>query len=119
MQEPKPQHHLGAWEESILGTRPYEELSKQVADFLFKNISLHPDSGDIIGRGVQFEIEAKMGLLIDRDTNERVEKFIGSECILHDTGRLAFKSSMTAVSSIAPAKMTETNFSPFRPNTKD
>ncbi|KAI8175882.1 mRNA-capping enzyme subunit beta [Colletotrichum sp. SAR 10_75] len=96
VQEPKPQHHLGAWEESILGTRPYEELSKQVADFLFKNISLHPDSGDIIGRGVQFEIEAKMGLLIDRDTNERVEKFIGSECILHDTGRLAFKSSMTA-----------------------
>ncbi|KAL0768617.1 hypothetical protein CaCOL14_009592 [Colletotrichum acutatum] len=94
---PKAESLLGPWEESILGTRPYEELSKTIADFLFKNVTLHPDSGEIIGRGVQFEIEAKMGQLIDRDTNDRVERAIGSECVLHDTGRLAFRSSMTEV----------------------
>ncbi|TQN73467.1 MRNA-capping enzyme subunit beta [Colletotrichum shisoi] len=92
---PKPDSLLGPWEESILGTRPSEELSKTIADFLFKNVTLHPDSGEILGRGVQFEIEAKMGQLIDRDTNDRVERAIGSECVLHDTGRLAFRSSMT------------------------
>ncbi|OLN96935.1 mRNA-capping enzyme subunit beta [Colletotrichum chlorophyti] len=94
---PKSESLLGPWEESILGTRPYEELSKTIADFLFQNVVLHPDSGEILGRGVQFEIEAKMGQLIDRDTNSRVERAIGTECVLHDTGRLAFKSSMTEV----------------------
>ncbi|TDZ19074.1 mRNA-capping enzyme subunit beta [Colletotrichum orbiculare MAFF 240422] len=96
VQEPKADNLLGPWEESILGTRPYEELSRQVADFLFSNIIQHRVFNEISSqRDVEYEIEAKLGVLIDRDTNDRVDRAIASECILFDNGRLAFKSSMT------------------------
>ncbi|KAL2756049.1 hypothetical protein ACRALDRAFT_1070802 [Sodiomyces alcalophilus JCM 7366] len=86
---------LGPWEPSITGLKPMEEISKTIADFLFVNVIGSPDAGEIMSRGIQFEIEAKLGTLIDKDTNDRVMKFVATECILHDTGRLAFRSSMT------------------------
>jgi hypothetical protein len=95
---PRPESLLGAWEPSITGAKPYDEISRRVADFLFVNVIAHPDSGEIHSRGIQFEIEAKLGTLIDKDTNYRVYKQVDTECLLHDTGRVAFKSSMTEVS---------------------
>jgi len=89
---------LGPWEPCIIGVKPYEEVSKTIADFIFINVISNPDNGEIINRGVQFEIEAKLGTLIDKDTNERVDKYVSTECVLQDTGRIAFKSSMSAVS---------------------
>lgn len=86
---------LGPWEPSITGKRPYEELSKNVADFLFVHVVQHPDMGEISSRGVQFEIEAKLGTLISKDTNDRVNIPVTTECLLHDNGRVAFRSSMT------------------------
>ncbi|ROT36558.1 mRNA triphosphatase CET1 [Sodiomyces alkalinus F11] len=86
---------LGPWEPSITGVKPMEEISKAIADFLFVNVIASPVAGEITSRGIQFEIEAKLGTLIDKDTNDRVMKFIATECILQDTGRLAFRSSMT------------------------
>ncbi|EGY15578.1 mRNA-capping enzyme subunit beta [Verticillium dahliae VdLs.17] len=87
---------LGPWEPSITGVKPTDEIAKNVADFLYLNVVANPDSGEIANRGVEFEIEAKLGTLIDKDTNERVEKFVTTACLLHDTGRIAFRSSMTA-----------------------
>lgn len=96
--EPLGSHELlGPWEASITGVKPYEEISKTVADFLFFHVINAQDGQEILGRGIEFEIEAKLGTLIDKDTNHRVEKFVDSECILRDTGRVAFKSSMTEV----------------------
>jgi hypothetical protein len=69
-----------------------------VADFLFLNVINTPDMREISSRGIQFEIEAKLGTLIDRDTNQRVDRGIASECVLMDNSRVAFKSSMTEVS---------------------
>jgi hypothetical protein len=88
---------LGPWEPSITGLKPYEELSRQVADFLFVNVLKTPDMGEITSRGIQFEVEAKLGTLIDRDTNHRISRGVASECVLSDNNRVAFKSSMTEV----------------------
>ncbi|KAH7166312.1 putative mRNA capping nucleoside-triphosphatase [Dactylonectria macrodidyma] len=93
--EPGPQDILGPWEASITGVKPYEEMSKTVADFLFINVINNEDMQEITSRGIQFEIEAKLGTLIDKDTNHRVDRLLESECVLHDNSRLAFRSSMT------------------------
>lgn len=92
---PNPQDQLGPWEASITGVKPSEELSKNVADFLFIHVINNQDMQEITSRGIQFEIEAKLGTLIDKDTNQRVDRFVATECILDDNGRVAFKSSMT------------------------
>ncbi|RDA83379.1 hypothetical protein CP532_4725 [Ophiocordyceps camponoti-leonardi (nom. inval.)] len=86
---------LGPWEASITGVKPYEEISKTVADFIFIHVVNHPDFQEIASRGIQFEIEAKLGTLIDKDTNCRVDRLLDTESVLHDTGRIAFRSSMT------------------------
>ncbi|KAK2608542.1 mRNA-capping enzyme subunit beta [Conoideocrella luteorostrata] len=93
--EPGPQDILGPWEATITGVKPSEEMSKTVADFIFIHVVNNPDIKEIMSRGIQFEIEAKLGTLIDKDTNYRVDRLLDTECILHDNGRVAFKSSMT------------------------
>ncbi|KAH7140106.1 putative mRNA capping nucleoside-triphosphatase [Dactylonectria estremocensis] len=93
--EPGPQDILGPWEASITGVKPYEEMSKTVADWLFINVINNEDMQEITSRGIQFEIEAKLGTLIDKDTNHRVDRLLESECVLHDNARIAFRSSMT------------------------
>lgn len=110
--ETGPQSILGPWEASIMGVKPYEELSKTVADFIFINVVTNNDFKEIISRGIQFEIEAKLGTLIDKDTNVRVDKLLDTECILHDTGRIAFRSSTTEVRDTAAYRPTP-NPSPF------
>jgi hypothetical protein len=97
-QPPNAGEPLGPWEPCITGTRPFEELNKTVADFLFVNVVHNPDLGEITSRGVQFEIEAKLGTLISKDTNDRIYLPITSETVLHDNGRVTFRSSMTEVS---------------------
>lgn len=96
--EPSARDILGPWEASMTGVKPYEELSKTVADFVFIHVVNNPDLKEIVSRGIQFEIEAKLGTLIDKDTNCRVDRLLDSECVLRDTGRIAFRSSMTEVS---------------------
>lgn len=98
--EPGPADILGPWEASITGIKPYEEISKTVADFIFIHVINNPDIKEIVSRGIQFEIEAKLGTLIDKDTNFRVDRLLDTECVLHDTGRVAFRSSMTEVRTV-------------------
>ena len=71
-----------------------------MADFIFIHVVNNPDIKEIASRGIQFEIEAKLGTLIDKDTNFRVDRLLDTECVLHDTGRVAFKSSMTEVRTV-------------------
>lgn len=72
-------------------------MSKIVADFMFRNVVNGPDMQEIASRGIEIEIEAKLGTLIDKDTNQRVDRFLDSECVLADTNRVAFKSRMNEV----------------------
>ncbi|KAL2260105.1 hypothetical protein VTK26DRAFT_6009 [Humicola hyalothermophila] len=87
---------LGPWEASITNSVPQEGFTKMVADLLFQHVVLNPDMGEIQSRGVKFEIEAKFGTLISRDSNQRVNLPVLGECVLADSGNwLGFRSSMT------------------------
>lgn len=88
---------LGPWEPTIANVKPIDELNKAVADFLFLNVINNQDAVEIASLGIAFEIEAKLGTIIDKDTNERVAYMVASECLLQDRGQLAFRSSMTEV----------------------
>ena len=103
--EPTPEDILGPWEPSITSVKPLEELAKVMSDFLFMHVIGHPDRGEITNRGIQFEIEAKLGVLIDKDTNSRVQRGVDTECILSDGGRTAFKSGLSEVSLFPTRKI--------------
>jgi hypothetical protein len=88
---------LGAWEPSIIGTPPYEELSRKVADWIFLNVVNRQDSGELASRGVEVEIEAKLGQLVDNTSKTRYYLPITSECVLREDRQRSFESSMTEV----------------------
>lgn len=90
---------LGPWEPTIANVKPLDEINKAVADFLFLNVISNPNAEEISSLGIAFEIEAKLGKVIDKDTNERVAPMVVSECVLDDRGRFGFQSNMTEVSS--------------------
>lgn len=99
---------LGDWEENILNTRPSEESVKAIMDFLYTEIVGRPDvgvgpAGGGSSKGAMMEIEAKIGQLIDKNTNERLRLPILTECVLNRDEpvlRVNFKSSMTEVPAL-------------------
>lgn len=104
---------LGPWESSITNTEPSDEYIKHLSDFLYKEVvgKLDLDVGPAGGgstAGAVIEIEAKIGQLIDNNTNARLRLPVTTECVLSkdDPGlRVNFKSSMTEVRP-APARLT-------------
>ncbi|KAA8577091.1 hypothetical protein EYC84_007098 [Monilinia fructicola] len=86
---------LGPWEPSITGRKPQEEMTKLVADFLFMHVVNREDTRELASRGVEVEIEAKLGQLVSKETNTRLNLPIRSETILMDNQFIAFKSTMT------------------------
>lgn len=103
---------LGAWEPSFLNIIPAEELVRIISDWLFQNVVQRDDvgvgpAGGGTGGGAVLEIEAKIGQLIDKNTNDRLRLPVLNECVVSHSDpniRIAFKSSMTEVgpSSSAP-----------------
>lgn len=90
------------WEASIEGTKPIETVSKATADFIFMQVMNNPNIEEIRSRGVQFEIEAKLGIIIDRATNDRLQfstPISIGECVMQEGARISFRSSMTEVSA--------------------
>ena len=97
---------LGPWEPSFTNIIPAEELVRVVSDFLFQHVvqrldvGVGPAGGGTEG-GAVLEIEAKIGQLIDKNTNDRLRLPVLNECVVSHTDpsiRIAFKSSMTEVS---------------------
>jgi mRNA capping enzyme, beta chain len=96
---------LGPWEPSISGKIPYEEITKVVCDFLFKEVVLRRDLAagvagvSATGSGAILEIEAKLGKIVDKERGGRLRLPVMTECVLN-TGeyRTAFESSMSLVS---------------------
>lgn len=99
---------LGPWEPSILNVIPSEEVTRVISDFLFQEVVMRDDvgvapAGGGKDEGAVLEIEAKIGQLIDKNTNDRIRLPVMSECVVckDDPGlRIAFKSSMTEVSLV-------------------
>lgn len=96
---------LGQWEPSILNHIPSEDLVKVVSDFLFEQVVLKDDigvgaAGGTASQGAVLEVEAKIGRLIDRNTNDRLRLPVMSECVVSHSDpnlRIQFESSMTEV----------------------
>lgn len=91
---------LGAWEPTISGTKPPAEMTKLVADFLYMHVVSRDDTRELASRGVEVEIEAKLGQLVSKETNERLNLPIRSETVLSDNRFVSFKSTMTEVCSL-------------------
>ncbi|KAI9774227.1 MAG: mRNA-capping enzyme subunit beta [Geoglossum umbratile] len=93
----------GLWEPTITNIIPYEEITRSIGHFLFLQVVQREDvgagpAGGVPGQGAQLEIEAKIGQLIDRNTNERLRLPVMNECIISKDDpsiRINFKSSMT------------------------
>ncbi|KAG0645600.1 mRNA 5 -triphosphatase [Hyphodiscus hymeniophilus] len=86
---------LGSWEPSISNVKPTDAMAKEVADWLFRHVVSRPDIGELTSRGVEVEIEAKLGQLIDKDTGVRFSLPIRTEAVLQPLSRIGFRSSMT------------------------
>ena len=104
-QLPPSEGPLGPWESNVIDTIPADEVTRIVADFLFPNVVLNSDvgvapAGGGRGLGAVLEIEAKIGRLIDRNTNDRLQLPVMNECVISHADpnmRIAFESSMTEV----------------------
>ena len=105
---PKPQPDialLGPWEPTILNIWPHDEVARVISDFLFHEVVNRDDvgagpAGGGPGQGAVLEIEAKIGQLIDRNTNDRLRLPVMTECVVSKDDpnvRINFKSSMTEV----------------------
>lgn len=101
---------LGPWEPSISNIIPADEMVRVISDCLFNEVVRRDDvgvgpAGGGAGMGAVFEIEAKIGQLIDRHTNDRLSLPVVSECVLSANDpdlRTTFKSSMTEVRFTPP-----------------
>ncbi|KAI8964665.1 mRNA triphosphatase CET1 [Daldinia sp. FL1419] len=84
------------WEPSIGNETPKNILCREVADFLGIHVLQFPHLEEVHNRGAVFEIEAKLGIIIDKMTNDRIyfPQIRAGECVL-DSSRVAFRSSMT------------------------
>lgn len=87
------------WEPSVDNQKPIDLFSKAIGDFIFFNVLSNRNLEEIRSRNVQFEIEAKLGIIIDKATNDRIVLPVrAGECVMSDEARIAFRSSMTEVS---------------------
>ena len=96
---------LGYWERCITNVEPYNDLTRIVTDFIYSELDQRPDIdvtevGGIVSPNGQIEIEAKLGTLVDRRSNERIRLPVVSAVILDLEARrhIAFESFMTEVS---------------------
>jgi polynucleotide 5'-triphosphatase len=95
---PSPQPHAASvLEPSLDNFEPYNDLTRQVGDWLWKYVVLAPDYGP----DTQVEVEAKIGSLLDPSSNhQRVSLPVASEALLfpgQGSGRPRFESLMSMV----------------------
>ena len=111
---------LGKWEKTFRWNTPYPDILKAVQDWLWQNLDQLGDVGTDAKEGT-VEIEAKIGWLIDNNTDERLRLPVATMCVIQpDQGnRYSFRSEMKLVShaphplpptsKLTPAHRTNTN----------
>ena len=90
---------LGKWEKTFRWNTPYPDILKAVQDWLWQNLDQLGDVGTDAKEGT-VEIEAKIGWLIDNNTDERLRLPVATMCVIQpDQGnRYSFRSEMKLVS---------------------
>ncbi|KAL8857951.1 MAG: hypothetical protein Q9178_005570 [Gyalolechia marmorata] len=84
---------LGPWEPTITGVIPAEELTREIMDYIIQTVA--PMKSPVLD---MIEIEAKIGHIIDKDTDVRIRLPGRTEVMVDHTNpslRTAFRSSMT------------------------
>lgn len=97
---PSEHANLGPWEASIRGPYPTDPFAFAVGKYLFEEILSRPDVGVGDARNGALEIEAKLGTLVERQTDQRIQLPVISPTVLarHMSANLRFESHMTEVS---------------------
>jgi len=85
-------------EASFKDEQPFEDVHKAVCDFLFGAVVQNLNFDTTRSALGELEIEAKLGTIIDRNTNERLRLPTLSEAVLPEGYHVAFESMMTEVS---------------------
>lgn len=88
--------NLGPWERTITGVIPAEELTREIMDYIIEIIGRM--QGPVLD---MIEIEAKIGHIVDKDTDDRIRLPTRTEVMIDHTNpntRTTFRSSMTEVS---------------------
>ncbi|KAL8980633.1 MAG: hypothetical protein Q9205_004341 [Flavoplaca limonia] len=88
--------NLGPWEPTITGVIPAEELTREIMDYIIGIIApMQTMQGPILD---MIEIEAKIGHIVDKDTDDRIRLPTRTEVMIDHTNpntRTTFRSSMT------------------------
>lgn len=94
-----PMHpFLGPWEPCIKGSMAQsDQFTLQVGKYLFEEILRRSDVGVDDAHNGALEIEAKLGTLVDRNTDQRVHLPVQNPAVLdrNMSSRLRFESHMT------------------------
>jgi mRNA capping enzyme, beta chain len=89
------------WEPSIMGSTPYEELTRYICDMIFNTIgNADPPTG-----GAVFEIEAKLGEIHNIEEGRRLKLPVMTETVFDKNSfgpPTRFESSMNVVSPFCP-----------------
>lgn len=97
---PAVQERLGPWEVNIRNVQPMNDMLREVGDFLFQ----HATRSDVGTGDCVLEVEAKLGTLIDKETNCRVSTMGVTNTVLNhnltQNGKFRFESNMTEVSCL-------------------
>ncbi|KAL8849712.1 MAG: hypothetical protein Q9221_005322 [Calogaya cf. arnoldii] len=98
---------LGPWERTITGVIPAEELTREIMDYIIEIIApMRAIQGPILD---MIEIEAKIGHVVDKDTDARIRLPGRTEVMIDHNDpslRTTFRSSMTeanALNALPPA----------------
>lgn len=81
---------------NINAITPPAPITKQIADFLYVTVIARGDWNQLMSHKIAIEVEAKLGTLIDKSTNQRLELPIASEAVLTHgmSSKVAFRSEM-------------------------
>ncbi|KAF2148755.1 mRNA triphosphatase CET1 [Myriangium duriaei CBS 260.36] len=86
------------WELSMTETLPADRLIHEIANFLYITMMTNPEIGAGDPRNGSLEIEAKIGTLVDKNSNDRLNLPVATPCLLEEgfsKSRVRFESFMT------------------------
>lgn len=77
----------------------YDEMSRSICDFIWQNVVENQGLRSVVAEspGVQVEIEARWGQIVDRNTGHRIQGIHDTECVVKDhvSDATKFESTMS------------------------